>query len=566
MLLLGVGGIRYPMQVDGRVWTAGTGPVYDVGMRYANGTTKRVRHRERPTLLTAADGTPEWLVTGVEVGSKSASFPNCFSETALTRIGRAADGPPVLPLSAPLDWRIDNLGSLGGAVTNFHARQTDKDGSIVAARLAGATHGVSDTRELHYNRTARKADATFASDVAQYVSNLYVEAARNGSGTLPGAAARGSPDGLLRLRGGPVVVSSVMRPALYAAEALHAPLLLGQVIAFADTWASACNASLGGDGIVMVGWDGGYDGLWLWLKPATARGVPAAHKAQLALASELLLVAATDPETIPGTFDCAAHGHRGGGVLYVTDYLSRAANSNTPGTAKVRSLYNEAMPLGPLPTGVSGATLRQWEWGLPRPTIEAYRAVWVSLGKPTAAMSVVELGVVPAFGATPALWRAYLAANGRQPRGMSLYSYWMAQPSLDRADLTLPVPSYAFWKPDFTPVFDAAKAALMPIIRSHGTAATAAHTRLFVNDFGSTTDVPEGVDRFLNETGLAGPGSRPVWVSTGTDVPELACHGLPPSSPVVPCAHAVAASVLAKLPTQTWAPLSVEAVVAVLRG
>ena len=71
---------------DGRSWSACTEAAWDVSMRYANGTSKRVDHRERPTLLTAEDGTPEWLITGVEVGSKSGSFPNCWSETALTKI------------------------------------------------------------------------------------------------------------------------------------------------------------------------------------------------------------------------------------------------------------------------------------------------------------------------------------------------------------------------------------------------------------------------------------------------------------------------------------------------
>ena len=71
---------------DARSWSACTEAAWDVSMRYANGTSKRVDHRERPTLLTAEDGTPEWLITGVEVGSKSGSFPNCWSETALTKI------------------------------------------------------------------------------------------------------------------------------------------------------------------------------------------------------------------------------------------------------------------------------------------------------------------------------------------------------------------------------------------------------------------------------------------------------------------------------------------------
>jgi hypothetical protein len=78
--------------LDGRNWTTSPEAVYDVQMDYTNGTSKRVDHRERPTLLTDASGTPEWLITGVEVGSKAASFPSCFSETALTKILKTDDG------------------------------------------------------------------------------------------------------------------------------------------------------------------------------------------------------------------------------------------------------------------------------------------------------------------------------------------------------------------------------------------------------------------------------------------------------------------------------------------
>jgi hypothetical protein len=75
---------------DGYSWLQSTEATYNVSMRYENGTSKQVDHRERPTLLTSVDGkgTPEWLITGVEVGSKSGSFPHCFSETALTEILR----------------------------------------------------------------------------------------------------------------------------------------------------------------------------------------------------------------------------------------------------------------------------------------------------------------------------------------------------------------------------------------------------------------------------------------------------------------------------------------------
>lgn len=71
---------------DGRNWTCSTEAVYDVELDFSNGTTRRVDHRERPTLLTNSEGRPQWLITGAEVGSKSASFPDCFSETVITQI------------------------------------------------------------------------------------------------------------------------------------------------------------------------------------------------------------------------------------------------------------------------------------------------------------------------------------------------------------------------------------------------------------------------------------------------------------------------------------------------
>ena len=41
--------------------------------------------------IILSPGVPEWLITGVEVGSKSGSFPDCFSETALTKILKTDD-------------------------------------------------------------------------------------------------------------------------------------------------------------------------------------------------------------------------------------------------------------------------------------------------------------------------------------------------------------------------------------------------------------------------------------------------------------------------------------------
>eukprot|EP00040_Diaphanoeca_grandis_P029989 m.176544 g.176544 ORF g.176544 m.176544 type:complete len:554 (-) comp31849_c6_seq3:33-1694(-) len=474
-----------------------------------------------------------------------ASTPTSLAARDVDRVSHNVGHPPMIGLSADLDWNIKDLGVLDGAKTFFHPTQTFTDGSIIAARLAGATHGVSDLRNLYYDTGKfRRADATMLSDVSQFVSNLYV----NVSTTFPKA--------LLNLSGGPVVVSSVMRSALYAAEALHAPLLSGQTIAFADTWDQACNASQDGNVVVLVGWDGGYDGLWLWLKPGTAAGVPNAHRAQLKLASELLLVAGTDSDDYVGMYNCSEKGHQtNNGVLYIHSSLQAAAKSNLSYVAKVTALYNQAAPFPPLPSGVTGDTLRQWEWGLPTQTIQAYRDVWQSLNKPANTVTVLQGDVVSGYTSTPCVWEKYLQRNNVTPRGVTVYSYWIGTPALDRCDRTLPIPAYAFWKPNYHPIYDVAKALLLSMVHTLGATTTALHTRLFVNNVGSTTDVPQGVELLMNQTQLSAKG---VWVSNGYDVPEIKCVNL--ANNQVPCAHEVAALVLQNLtstPQPTWCPLTV---------
>jgi hypothetical protein len=352
----------------------------------------------------------------------------------------------------PLAWSVTDEGPLLGAPHWWHPADTDKDGSLVAARLAGATHGVADTRALAYTNVSRKADATYLADVAVMTVALYNRAA--------------GP--LLVVEDGPIVVGSVHRLVLWAAETLHSPALPAQAIAFADTWAEACDAAVGGDVVVLVGCDFGYDGLWLWLKPANAAGVPPAHLAALARASSLVLLRATDGDTYLGSYACPAAAAGGVAVpLYVHSSLASCA-ADPSAFPRAAALYTAAIPLPPLPPGINGSSLGQWEWGLPDVTVAAYEAVWASLGKRAAAAVRAEGGVVPGYLATPSLWSAYLGANGRAPRGLSLYSYWTAQPALDRADATLPLPSYAFYHPGFTPLVDAANSTLAALVSVRG--------------------------------------------------------------------------------------------------
>lgn len=93
-----------------------------------------------------------------------------------------------------------------------------QDGSLVAARLAGATNGVSDTRALELNVT-RRADAAYLNDVADITLALY-----NSVGNGP----------FLELASGPLVISSVHRAALYVGEVLPTPLATVGVPSISD--------------------------------------------------------------------------------------------------------------------------------------------------------------------------------------------------------------------------------------------------------------------------------------------------------------------------------------------
>ena len=448
--------------------------------------------------------------------------------------------PPAAPQAAPLPWRVERLADLPGGVPFFHASNTDKDGSLIAARLAGATRGVSDTRALAYN-ISRYADAAYAGEAALAAAALYAAAA---------------PSSLTLSLAGPLVVSSVHRAALYVAEALHAPVLPAQALAFAATLAQACAATRGGAVLALLGCDYGEDAGWLWLKPAAPAGIPAAHTAAMARASRLVLVAATDGEDFLGSLACSG----GGGQLYI--HPSLQAFARAPGSPGAAALWAEVLAAGgpaPLAPG-QGQALRQWEWGLPNATLAAYASAWAGLHPGGPQATLLQGEVVAGYLGVPALWRAYLAKNGVAPRGVSVEGYWVAAPALARADGVLPFPAYAFYKPDWHPVYSAAAAALGGIVAQRGAAAAAPHTRLFLNAVGSPSEREGG--RALLEGALGGAGTC-VYGLDCADAPAggvQACWA-GEASPLAQ-AHVLAARALANasalLPPQAWLPLSVE--------
>jgi len=451
-------------------------------------------------------------------------------------VAAAAATPAPAP---PLSWDIHSSTLLG--VPYYLPAGGDKDGALVAARLAGAARGVCATRELAINVT-RRADAAYASDVAARIAALY-EAAADG------------PRALLRLgAGAPLVVGSVHRAALYAAEALHAAVLPAQTLAFADTVAQACAAARGGDSVVLVGCDGGYDGIWLWLKPARAAGLPPAHASALARAGALLVVRATDGDGYEGTYACG-----GGGVLAIHSSLRAFAAAR--GFPRAAALWAALAPALTPVSPADAAALGQWEWGLPNVTVAAYRDAWAARGGAAADFHVAQGGAVAGFAAVPRLWARYLAANGVRgaPRGVSINSYWIAQPALERADGALPFPAYAFWKPDWHPLWDGARAALAAAVNASGAPAAARHARAFVNDAGSATDA-QGVAALWAAAGVAAGATTVV----GYDCPPAPC--VDAAGRPAPPAHAVAAEALRNatgelLPERDWAPLGVDDVV-----
>ena len=436
-------------------------------------------------------------------------------------------------------WSLTRLPDLCGGIPYWQAANGDKDGSIVAARLAGATSGVSDTRLLATTVT-RRADGTYAGDVASLVAALYASAA----GPLLNAST--------------LVVGSVHRAALYAAEALHAPVLPAQTLAFADTLEQACAASNSGESLVLTGSDYGFDGLWLWLKPASAAGIPPAHLAALSAAAQLLLLRATDGDEYLGSVPCGASG---GGFLAIHSSLRDLAAA--PGRPATAALWQRVQPLlQPL----NGTPLRQWEWGLPDATVAAYRAAWAALGRPAAAVTVLQGEVVDGFLAVPLLWARYLANNGvQQARGVSVNGYWVALPALERLDGVLPFPAYAFYKPQWHPLYDAALAALRGAAAAIGAPTAANHTRLFINGVGADTE-REGATLLLKEgLGVAGSAAACQW---GLDCPPAAVASC--AGGVGVAAHEAAARVLAEkgglVPERQWEALTVAQVAEAMGG
>ncbi len=396
-------------------------------------------------------------------------------------------------------WSIEHSATLDGALF-IHPVTTDKDGGIVAARVASALGGLgiaatSDSRGALITPT-RMSDGTYVDEVADFVvDDLY--------GAL---AQAGAPDqGLLGTN--TLVLTSVHRFGLYVAEALHARLLPLQFMTFAADWSQVQSAAT--RSTLIVGQDSDYDGLWLWNKlaagtPGTPQAtLPPAYLRALAQADHVVIVQPDDNWaycTDSYCSDVVNEVYTGAGPpVYLHTSLTRS-HANNPGTA----LYAEAVGAGLVVKAMDAdvANLKQWEWGVPDTTVANVRQAWVDLGKPPENLVVIAGGVVDMYGWTPWVWKAYLDHNGVAPRGIDVLSYWAAEPQLERAGAVLPIPSYSYYQAAWHPLDDDTRALLDDVCGGAPcNPSFAANSRAFVNGIGSSQDVG-GVQAMMTDYGL----------------------------------------------------------------
>jgi hypothetical protein len=471
-----------------------------------------------------------------------------------------SDTPPPIREGLAGGWTIEHHGEIGGA-RFVHPVQTDKDGAIVAARLASALGGlgepaVSDARDAVLAPT-RFADAAYADEVAALVTDeLYGRLARQGDNPL--------------LDGDTLVFTSVHRFGLYVAEALHAPVLPLQVLSFAQRWDQVEAAATRAE--VIVGQDFDEGDLWLWSKlaagaPGTdASRLPDAYARALERATRVVIVQPDDNWTRCTPAACAdAIEHRytrGGAHAFVHTSISRSGEDNV-GTR----LYAEARDAGLLieASAEEVANLKQWEWGVPDTAVANVRAAWAALGRPPSDLVVLRGGVVDLFAATPRLWAAYLDKNQRPARGIHVASYWFAAPQLERAGAILPFPAYTWWTPDWHPLDDDARATLTTTCQGPCDPAFAAQSRAFINTIGSADD-PAAVQRLFHDYALSSGG----WLGLGLNALGAGPWRAPGGAEVDPPWTWIGAALLdpAQAPWwgASWQALTVAEVCAVVPG
>lgn len=317
-----------------------------------------------------------------------------------------------------------------------------------------------------------------------------------------------------------VVLGSVHRLGLYVAEALHAPFLPLQFLAFSADGPTAA----AGPGVKIIMADYGVeDRLWVWCKMAAVEHVPPAYTAALAAAERVVLVRSLETEPLSN---------------YLGSYQGSYVHASVdmfPGTrAIIDHIRASLQPLD----AADVAALRQHEWGLPDASIAALRTVWLSLGKSIDAFCVIESDTVSLFQAIPRLWETYLTFNGRQVEGFTFNAYWIAHPSYERRFNLVPFHFYRFRGDSFDPygnLFDV-------IYTRHLPYPSAVIMRSFVNNIGNTDGcVPGSQDAcgdarqlhdFLQQRGLWSVPRVDPYFANGLDCTGAVCRAYGTGQPL----------------------------------
>lgn len=345
----------------------------------------------------------------------------------------------------------------------------DKDGALVAARLASATSRIAAGRPQQI-MVDRFTDPSFPESIGNRLASYYNQA----------------EDSHL-MRDDIVVVSSVHRAALYIAESLHAAVLPLQILSFSRSLTDVTQSPW--QSIVGADFDSAH--LWQWNKITQPNDFPQGYRERLQRANKLVLVRSLDDQA-----DSPLLGRLNEGFFNAT--LPRLHPRRWESLRKSLDLDANHFP-----------QLRQWEWGLPDATVVATRQFWLSLGKPESDFHIIEASTIGLFHSVPSLWKSYLAKNHAEVSGISLNAYWIAHPGYERMAGIIPIPFYHF-------------RTVKEIARAHFSncrSYPASRLTAFVNNSGGAHDV-EDARAMLTALSM----ENQVWFSIGDDSPDAPCR------------------------------------------
>lgn len=366
----------------------------------------------------------------------------------------------------------------------------DKDGSIVAARIGGAVGRSTYTRHLcidHIENTDHDAVAQFARKTVQYYEAV------------------GKIDSNPLLSSKTLVFGTVHHASLYLAEVLHAPILPMQFLEFTRSI-----DRLGkGPHLQMIGCD--YDRTdcyWVYNKISNLDFFPVAYRQLMKNANSLvLLYSSSEVEE-----QCEILGRIGeNGYVNRTLKSLRGEKGGLFQNIESRLCHSDIMD----------KDLGQWEWGLPKASIECLRQEWLKLGKSADNFHIVKGGSVSLYKSILPLWKQYLDHNGIRPLGFTVSGYWMSFPALERLAGLLPIHFYSFemvqkFATDFLADVSSARAT------DDSFADSSDKCCIFANDIGNRQD-PSRMQKWLKNLQI----NTTCWFSSkGFNCPDSECRDI----------------------------------------